>query len=362
MEREEFLDIKTISLVESDCATIVALLTNVRSPILNLMVLPYVALFCKESTKYFEVDLGNNSIVKQVSDIRNAIKIYSERFAKSKKRFLDTDNAQDEEYKSLLRFKFMQSWNIHYNLGVYFNEQGSIIGNTQLIADALSLNGLKGDARKKRCFALGEAMGNIVGKMHASFLKAGLASNISINTTIPPIYYMDVNTNRKNSHFVNKYGKGVNIFILHMLSCVGFVNNFLAAILPDDNLWLFRIRYIVAYYVLLGIEKLSDYLERKYGVKDVFVQQSRQFVDERFSLFQSSFRNCMMHYDLWQNGTEVIKSECCDLQKPFYGLVESCFDGCSFLQYKEKIILFMEQLEQLLMKQINIDVHNLKPL
>ena len=70
----------------------------------------------------------------------------------------------------------------------------------------------------------------------------------------------------------------------------------------------------------------------------------------------------MMHYDLCQNGNEIINQEYYDLQKPFYGLVESCFDGISFFEYKEKLLLFTNDLEKLLRNEMNIDINKLKPL
>lgn len=36
-------------------------------------------------------------------------------------------------FRDLLRFDFTKPMNVHYNLGIYFDENGNIIGDTQLI-------------------------------------------------------------------------------------------------------------------------------------------------------------------------------------------------------------------------------------
>lgn len=46
-------------------------------------------------------------------------------------------------------------------------------------------------------------------------------------------------------------------------------------------------------------------------------------------LFQSKFRNCMMHYGL--ENQEVISIE--NIQKPFYGIVETCYNGMDYYSF-----------------------------
>lgn len=33
----------------------------------------------------------------------------------------------------MIRFPFMKRWNIHYNLGVYIDMEGHVIGDTQML-------------------------------------------------------------------------------------------------------------------------------------------------------------------------------------------------------------------------------------
>ena len=46
-------------------------------------------------------------------------------------------------------------------------------------------------------------------------------------------------------------------------------------------------------------------------------------------LFMTKLRNCMMHYNLENAG--VISCE--NIDKPFYGIIENCFDGKSYQEY-----------------------------
>ena len=46
-------------------------------------------------------------------------------------------------------------------------------------------------------------------------------------------------------------------------------------------------------------------------------------------LFTTKLRNCMMHYNLENAG--VISRE--NIDKPFYGIIENCFDGKSYQEY-----------------------------
>jgi hypothetical protein len=47
------------------------------------------------------------------------------------------------------------------------------------------------------------------------------------------------------------------------------------------------------------------------------------------NLFQTKLRNCMMHYNLENAGVITAKN----LDKPFYGIIENCFQGMSYPDY-----------------------------
>ena len=131
---EEFF---SVLLMADDCATIASLIETVKSGVASLLVMPYYALFCRASEEYYGFRFSDGELEKEIYDIRNAIKVYSERFSKSQKRFRIADTAQDLLYRSMLRFNFLKKWNIHYNIGIFFDSEGRIIGDTQQIVDSL---------------------------------------------------------------------------------------------------------------------------------------------------------------------------------------------------------------------------------
>ena len=44
---------------------------------------------------------------------------------------LNIDYLQDQVFKNMLKFDFMRSWNMHYNLGIYTDVNKRVVGNTQ---------------------------------------------------------------------------------------------------------------------------------------------------------------------------------------------------------------------------------------
>ena len=63
-------------------------------------------------------------------------------------------------------------------------------------------------------------------------------------------------------------------------------------------------------------------------------------VADKCNLFTSSFRNCMMHYGLKtddDNHYPIIESQYLDYEKPLWGLVESCYNGTSYSELKNRI-------------------------
>lgn len=112
--------------------------------IVSLLLLPYVGLYCKEAEEFLGRRVINSDVESQITDLRNSIKTFCEKYNKSEKKFILTDDKQDEYFKDLLRFDFTKDMNIHYNPGIYFNGDGHVIGNTQLVNFHLNSASLDG--------------------------------------------------------------------------------------------------------------------------------------------------------------------------------------------------------------------------
>ena len=82
-----------------------------------------------------------------------------------------------------------------------------------------------------------------------------------------------------------------------------------------------------------------------------FVESSEKDI----KLFSSSFRNCMMHYDLIdKDDCPVVLREWYDPEKPLYGLVESCYGGMNFNQYYDRLYKVSQELEEYLLSYFTI--------
>lgn len=355
-------DYKTIYQIVYDCTTIATLYTNIKDPILHMMSIPYFALFCHETEKYFNIYFIDGEYANDITDIRNAIKIYGDRFAKSSKRFLTADLSQDEKFRNELRFDFMKQWDIYYNLGIYCDIFGNVLGNTQLIEDTLALKNLNDEERGQKAFEIGREVGQAIGKIIHPFQQKKVLPKIQIYDNVPEVYYIDINTNWEESIFKNNYKKEFNLFALHILSNLGFVNNFLSKLLQENNLWLFRIKYVVTYYSILGIEKMKNYLQQQFGQEYALAKECDIYTAERATMFRTEFRNCMMHYDLYNNSICAIKEKYMNYEIPFFGLVESCYEGKDFKSLNKDITALSKNAESFLRKFVVIDINKLQRL
>ncbi len=122
--------------------------------------------------------------------------------------------------------------------------------------------------------------------------------------------------------------KEINLFYLHLLCNMNFVKYILRPLFLDGNIWVFRVEYIVSYYTLRALERLKNYTENN---KDITIESKEIYDILKLGkvLFKTKVRNCMMHYNLENAG--VISFE--NIDKPFYGIIEKCFNGKSYQEY-----------------------------
>lgn len=317
-----------IRIMQEDAESIYSLLQTERDPIFIMEIIPYYALLVQSCQEYMGEDLFPKSIAKNFKDIRNHIKAYTDCFSKSQKRVAAIDDAQDRDFKEQLRFGFLKK-NIHLNLGTYWTEEKQIIGNTQQLADFLSVENVLGPKIKEKNYQIGYHIGSFV----ASFRK-GLAnsSNFPIiereRKSISINYYCDINTNKRNNLLFKGQKKEINLFYLHLLCNMNFVKYILRPLFLDGNIWVFRVEYIVSYYTLRALERLKNYTENN---KDITIESKEIYDILKLGkvLFKTKVRNCMMHYNLENAG--VISFE--NIDKPFYGIIEKCFNGKSYQEY-----------------------------
>ncbi|MCI6272063.1 MAG: hypothetical protein MR601_03840 [Erysipelotrichaceae bacterium] len=335
----------TALLIREDAETIYSLLQTEGDAVFAMGIIPYYVLFVQSCQEYMGENFLQESMQKNFKDIRNHIKAYSERFEKSLKRVAFVDDTQNEYFKNQLRFNFLKNINIHFNLGSYWTDTGVIIGNTQQLADFLSVKNMFDPTLEEKSYKMGCQIGSFVAAVREGF--SNFLNDLVVerpHKSIKINYYCDINTNNKNKLFLRNTLKELNLFFLHLLCNMNFVKYILRPLLTDGNTWMFRVEYIVSYYTLRALERFKNYC-RSNKHKYVETEGLIEIIKEGEKIFKTQLRNCMMHYNL--NGSNVIMPEYID--KPFYGIIESCFDGMSYQRYlvelhnlSDKIISYLE--------------------
>lgn len=347
-------------LIVQDGKTLVTLLQSIHNSAMTLSLIPFCALYCRSAKEFLCIEENGNEIEKEVKDIRDGLKIFTGKYSKGKKMAVESDDQQNEIFQSKLRFSFTKKLNIHLNLGVYFNEQGKVVFDTQLASFYLNIP----KSNEASSGAHGMMVGQKLGKEMAEILIKyyginDLADGRILFNSVPKYGYIDFNTNKKNVFFNKNFDKETNLVLLHMLSTIGFVNNLLVPVFPDKNVWLLRIIYITAHNTWLGINKFRQHFEQEHQSKIEILDYTRG-IKEDIKLLSTPFRNCMMHYDLVdKNNHPIILQEWYDSEKPLYGLVESCYDGMHFNQYYNEIYKLSQELEKYLLSYFTINRMNI---
>lgn len=127
------------TLIVQDGKTLVTLLQSIHNSAMTLSLIPFCALYCRSAKEFLCIEENGNEIEKEVKDIRDGLKIFTGKYSKGKKMAVESDDQQNEIFQSKLRFSFTKKLNIHLNLGVYFNEQGKVVFDTQLASFYLNI-------------------------------------------------------------------------------------------------------------------------------------------------------------------------------------------------------------------------------
>lgn len=214
---------------------------NERDPVFCTAVMPYYSLFVQSIQEYFKGTYLEGDAIRRIKSIRNNIKAFSDGFGKTQKRLRDIDRTQDEQFRNHLKFEFMQEWNVHYNLGIYFSEDRFPVGNTQMIADCLGIEDVyapdAGMKMKDVAIQMGRFVSSVRNGLEGSFERPTMRYRAN-STSI--CFYSDININRERQMF--KYeNKELDLFFLNLLCGLNFVKHILVKKLVDMCSWFFRV-------------------------------------------------------------------------------------------------------------------------
>ena len=348
-----------LDLIAIDFETIRTLGDNIHDSVFMMMIVPFFAISIRAVGEYRNERLLDADSDRKITDLRNSIKIYQDKFRRTKVRFQKADYTSDTLFRSMLRFRFLQKWNIHFNLGIYFTKDGKIVGNTQWIETYFNLNIEKNKDRNRKSFDTGYMVGRATQKVYNLYNLPTSMKTIQLGT-VPEFGYIDFNTNKASKIFRGSWEKEVHLAFLHILSLINFEKYVLESVLPSDNEWLFRIKYIVIHYALSGVDAIFRHCNADNKMakeeKDVF----QKLIGDRWQLFSSDFRGCMMHYRLTdKNQKALIKKDVYNEEIPFNGLIESVFPEMNFGLYNDKLSRKRDAIEEFLKRQFYIDVNKI---
>lgn len=338
---------------------------------LKVQMVPYSALFCYEVSQYLK-DHGHTIKLEQtgrysIKDIRQKAKFFDLSINKLLQSVENVDELQNDYFVQLMKFPELGPWNIHTNLGIYYDAKRHIVGNThyayyvfqdeKMISqpkEAMSGHELMGEEIK----AFGYDMGRIIGSISDGLSQISDFMVADFDVSSLKLFSQDFNTKRCVTVGNDKY-KVIRLFLLHILSSIGFMLYVLKKSIIRDSGLLLRLEYITYHFALLRLDGISNYCKQNSKeVNDTKLTELLGGIDytDAKGLRKSEFRNCMMHFGLKaKDGSSLIDSANVDLAKPFCGLIESQF-GKSYEEYQSNIEAELESIFDKVSKYLDFDL------
>lgn len=335
------LPLAEISIIKRDFDLLRKLIPNLTNDVQTQMI-PYTALFCYEAMAYLKkhdpsIEIKQTSRY-SIKDIRQKAKFFDLSVNKLIQSVNNVDAMQNEYFVNLMKYPQLGYWNLHTNLGIYYDDNKHIVGNTHyayyifqdeksISKPQMEMNGLELEGKELQAF--GYDLGIIIGNISSALSET---SDFMESDVIPKgteFLYQDFNTNRCITNGNDKY-KSVRLFLLHILSSIGFVLYCLKQKIIRDTGLLLRLEYITYHYALKRIDGILKYCNsNNSGISDCNLIKMLQNIDCSNSngLRNTDFRNCMMHFELKdKDGNSLISEDKFNLAIPFCGLVETKFD------------------------------------
>ena len=101
------------------------------NPIFMMSIIPYAAMVCYEAIQYYEckgavIEFDQKSRF-SLRDIRNKAKFFDLKFNQIVQSTKNVDELQHRSFAQSMKFPDLAKWNIHDNLGIYFNSDKKIL-------------------------------------------------------------------------------------------------------------------------------------------------------------------------------------------------------------------------------------------
>ncbi len=363
-----------------DCKTIKSLFYATKENyIAGIALIPYMSLFCWEALDFFK-KIGIDFNVKEndtftLTDVRLKLKIFENKYSKAKNMILNCDYLQDYIFKNKLKFDFMKAWNIHYNLGIMFNDKKEIVGNSQYgyyifqdngllkrkieyIKSLIDTSNIIYEYAPEDYLGYGKYIGEIIGSFLNYFEELNVPNiNIQTNNINTDMFYKDFNSNKL---YKSDDDKIMSLYLLHILTFINSTIRLLGECEKDDTGWWLRIYYIAYYYAIERLEDIKNHIKNN-EIDNLNFKKLLTQINLNKSFMNTEFRNCMMHYGLINKENKfLIEEQKFNLNIPMMGLVESCFNNINYFELKKNIKEELENISQVIDNILNINKSNLK--
>lgn len=360
INQHEQVNLLSKSLISYDGQTLLRLMSTVNDGVFILFILPYLALHIRSSSEFLELEMNNDDFVEKVKDIRNGLKFFSDGHSKTRRKVKEVSDTQDNFFVNLMRFPILKNLKLHYDLGIYFDEKGNLIGNTQCASICLNIE-YDQNILGEECFKIGCGMGSQIRSIveyNRCFIDF---SDVTLfKDKKPVLFYKDYHTDKMDNVFRIALSKEQNLMLLHLASILGFTNNYLVRYLDADNNWVFRILYVNVHNVFTALNRFEAYLQQNDKEKINLSQLTSLLNYGKKEIISSTFRNCMMHYGfIDKNSSVVISKNNFNTGKMWFGLVEECFNGKKYEEYHQDLIQYSKELEQWLNSFFNFEKERL---
>ncbi|MPM70155.1 hypothetical protein SDC9_117108 [bioreactor metagenome] len=312
---------------------------------------------------------------RRLKNIRAKIKVFDAHCSTSMRILGNIDYIQDQIFKESNNFRYLSRGEQHTNLGIYFDEENRVIGNTHywyyVMQDSRivkkSLETIKKlyrdypeqfsfEKNGKEAYSLAGDIGQMV-VIILKMLNGGTFKDApSVENFKPNVFYSDVNVDQRELFSNNTtVGKPIFIFVLHILTSINFVLYVVNACEKGDIGWWLKINYMAYYYCISRLRDLEKLCSRN-GVADRDLSELLREVSlEAENLIKQDFRNCLMHASFSKDGKFLIADKYFDKCTPLFGLVETFFDGTSYYDFKREIMYRLTRISRILSKWLDLN-------
>lgn len=347
------LDKLSLSQIQDDVETVEKLVEFIANKpyasIFDLGFLPYLSLCVYESCSlvqkiYPDINVNYN-VGFSLKDVRLKTKIFEDKLSQNMRFVKNIDYIQNEEYRNQIYSQADRDSYKYYNIGLNIINSNHIIGNTHLYYYYLQPTNLKkkdlsevmklyikgkidNSAQiKEKVYGFSYNCGQLIKKLVYKLSDFSTSSDLNLHDENFDLGYKDLNTNLNINIFQSNNGKILTLYLLHILCMINYVIYMLNKILPDSQPLCLRIKYICCYYSIMRLEKIYKCMKTHNLMTDKMEYYFKNIDINDKTLFNKSFRSCMMHYGLKDDlGRAYMSANDINMSEPFFGLIEKYYN------------------------------------